>query len=114
LCSAPEGVQGYDQQNSQRKNNIKEKTMTSETIEALSEFKIVAKPTVTSNYKGKYDKLYIALKNLANDRSIELPNSVLGNCKINSFRTNIRQQAKKRGINVAIIQQNGSIFIFKK
>ena len=88
--------------------------MTTDTISAMNEFKITARPIVVGAYKGKYEKLYVALKNLANDRAIELPASYLEGKDFKSWRNSMRTATKKQGIEARIVQQNGAIYIFKR
>lgn len=88
--------------------------MTNETIDSLTDFKISPKPQIIKYGRGKYEKLYVALKNLANDRAIEFSYSILEGKKFNNWRSGVCATAKKRGLDISAIQQNGSIFIFKK
>lgn len=89
--------------------------MSTETIEALSDFKSVARPIEAQidNRKTKYARLLVALANLRNDAALELPLSFIGGANFNSWLVNMKAQGKnKYKIRVGGQQKNGVIQIW--
>jgi ketopantoate reductase len=86
-----------------------------ETIEALNEFTVVEKPAEKRTYAGKFDKMFLALKNLANDKALSVPMSYIGSTKFPNWLMHIKTTAKKKfQMKVHAIQEHGVIKVFRR
>lgn len=85
------------------------------TIQALNKFAIVDKPKDEKRYRGKYDELITAVKNVANDKAISIPVNFIGETKFENWLQGIKANAKKNfGIKIHAVLMNGSIQVFKR
>ncbi len=86
-----------------------------QTIDALNEFEVVEKPKDVKAYQGKYEKLFLALKNLANDKSLSIPLSYIGETKFLNWLTYVKTYGKKHhGMKLHAILENGIIKAFRR
>lgn len=81
-----------------------------EDIEALNEFQIVDRPKDIGS-ETPYTKIARAAKLLANDKALSLPLSFF---KTKNFKPSINSAAKRVGIQVKTVIQQGNVYIWKK
>ena len=79
-------------------------------IEALTQFTVVDKPQHIC-FETPYVKLAKAASLLANDKAICLPQTYF---KTKNFAPSISSAAKRIGIKVRILKQQGNVYIFKR
>ena len=85
-----------------------------QTIEAMNDFKIVNRPSKTRAGHDKYNKLLPCLKNLANDKAVEVRMEDYGFSKLPPFRASIQRAAKHAGLQASACEQHGAVYVFTK
>ncbi len=86
-----------------------------EVVDALNEFEIADKPAESIFRKnGEYTKLIIAIKNLANDKSIKLPISSLRTSNVSNFRAHLQNKGRLIGIKIGTVQKGPYLYIFQR
>jgi len=90
------------------------------TIEALNKFTIADKTEelVMLRRKGKFNEILVALKNLANDKTIKLSlrdvQEMYGTKNIKAMSMGMRQAGKKHNLEVSVVEKDGYVYIFNR
>lgn len=80
------------------------------------EFVTVSKTSKISSLdrkRSKYDKLLDALETMPSEMSIMLKRSAI-DLEFSSFKASIRQAARRRGMNLAIVEEGSNIYIWSR
>lgn len=82
-----------------------------EDVEALNAFKVIDKPEGIEISETPYMKIARAVKLLANDKCIELPETFF---KTKNFKPSISSAGKRLGIKIRSTLKNHTVYIWRK
>lgn len=93
--------------------------MSADQIKSLNKFKIVDKPEEAAlPNRAKYKELLMALKNLANDKSIYLSRQEMKLMKftlnIGGLRSSLKAGSKRLGFSANAIEKDGGFYFFNR
>jgi hypothetical protein len=91
-------------------------------LDALTEFRIVSRPAELNRRrcKGKYDRILVALSNLANDKTIQMTQEeaelMFGGMPIKRIDMSLKTAAKNRKLDFrpCVVEQSGYIYLFPR
>jgi len=85
-------------------------------VAAMNQFKIVEKPAKIRAHggRGKYDPLFLCLKNLANDKAVAINPKDYGFEDVKKFRGSLMQCSRAHEIKIKTCFQEGIVYVFNK
>lgn len=89
----------------------------SKAFESLNKFQdqIVDKPEEANfTYKGKWDDLIMAVKNLAKEKSICLVKAQYGIENFKNFRTCIKARARAQKFAIGAVEKGANVYVYRQ